>query len=175
MNNHIEISLRTWYPKDHPLHFDPIHPAMGLVGEVGEWINKHKKNRFKPDFNFVREDELDELGDIWYYLRILSYQFNVEKFITFYEPPLELTKNTLTHAMTSFSACSGKILSQAFSQYKSNTIIKYDIMNIYENLDLHLEFGLEVSLNELTALNWEKLKPGSTRGDEWTGSWDKMS
>ena len=86
----ISKALKTWYPRDNPLHLDPIHPSAGLAGEAGKLLNLWKKDKFKPGYSWFEckncfdteerqcEGEytllvIDELGDFWYYLRILYY------------------------------------------------------------------------------------------------------
>jgi len=172
MNKAIEAALKTWYPKNHALHLDPIHPAMGLAGEIGEWINLHKKSEFKSGYKFTRKDELDELGDIWYYLRILAYQFEVESYMTMYKPP-ELPDTTfapLAWTTATSAESSGNILEQVLTT-QNEVVVRYNITKILEDLDMYVQSELKLSLLKLTALNWEKLKPGSTRGEEWTSSW----
>ena len=104
MNNAIELALKTWYPKDHPLHNDLRHPLIKLAGECGELLDLYGKHEYKPNFDWMnckhcdygdashsRKNNycpipiansspakytpivLDELGDIWYYIRITSY------------------------------------------------------------------------------------------------------
>ena len=67
-NDQVQISLRTWYPVDHELHFNPHHPLGKLLGEWGELLDDYMKSLYKPGYVF---EPVDELGDIWYYLRIL--------------------------------------------------------------------------------------------------------
>lgn len=110
MDKTIQQALETWYPEDHPLHLDPLHPAIGLAGEAGKLLNLYKKERFKDGFswwdcvhcgtqhkdrslistnvglfsasnfhivcNGYTPKVLDELGNFWYYLRILAWQCN---------------------------------------------------------------------------------------------------
>jgi hypothetical protein len=93
--NDIEKALLTWYAKDHPLHSDPLHPAIKLAGEAGELLDLYGKERFKPQFSwwqckncgeasqwdcrcdnetlFYTPLVLDETGDYTYYLRIICY------------------------------------------------------------------------------------------------------
>ncbi len=73
-DKHQTKALETWYPIDHSLHFQYRHPLLKLVGEIGEFIDDWAKADYKPSFEWSREIALDELGDIWYYCRILSYQ-----------------------------------------------------------------------------------------------------
>ena len=102
MQKWIAKALETWCPKDHPLHLDPLHPAMGLAGEAGKLIDLYKKELYKKGYSWwdckncgKGQSEhypsgrcktffecnrlytplvLDELGDLTYYLRILMYQ-----------------------------------------------------------------------------------------------------
>ena len=46
---------------------------MKLVGEVGEYIDLEAKGLYKPGRTITDEMRIDELGDIWYYLRIIAY------------------------------------------------------------------------------------------------------
>jgi len=163
MNNAIELALKTWYPKNHPLHLDPIHPAMGLAGEAGEILNKRKKDLFKANYEWSDLDELDELGDIWYYIRILTYQYNMEMTsYPFLQKDLDIIRSGM--ALNATQICINAQKKKPF---------KKELRRCQMWLISYLE-QLEVTLAELTALNWEKLKPGSERGDEWTKSWDEL-
>ncbi len=160
MNNHIEIALKTWYPKNHTLHLDPIHPAMGLAGEVGEILNKRKKDLFKENYEWSDLDELDELGDIWYYIRILSYQLEIG--IT--DHTFKVSDLDVIRASLLCNAAKVCLQSQKEKPFKSVLQKCQMWLNTYLKV-------LEITLDELTTLNWEKLKPGSERGEEWTSSW----
>ena len=70
-------ALKTWYPPEHDLHGDKLHPILALAGEAGELANLYKKDRFKPGFEASDDDYIDELGDCLYYLAILAYQFGL--------------------------------------------------------------------------------------------------
>jgi len=96
-------SLKTWYPKSHELHLDSRHPCIKLAGECGELLDLYAKDEYKPNFSwweckhcgygdashagvykecyefkgYYTPKVLDELGDISYYLRILTYQKGV--------------------------------------------------------------------------------------------------
>ena len=98
MMNSIEKALKTWYPKDHPLHLDLLHPAIGLAGEAGELLDLYKKEAYKDgvswwDCAYCNSSQpnhyenrclaifeptqytpktLDELGDLWFYFSILA-------------------------------------------------------------------------------------------------------
>jgi hypothetical protein len=92
----IDKALLTWYAKDHPLHLELEHPAIKLAGEAGEILDLYGKHKYKPGFDWMTCKRcngwgdckkecvpkiLDELGDLWYYLRILSYitEYNCEE------------------------------------------------------------------------------------------------
>ena len=159
-NQMIDFALSTWYPKNHPLHLDPIHPAMGLAGEAGEILNKRKKDLFKANYEWSDLDELDELGDIWYYIRILTYQQGIE--ITSY--PYKIADLDIVRSNLALNAAKICLNAQTSKPFKKS--LKKCQMWLITYLEV-----LEVTLDELTALNWEKLKPGSKRGDEWRSSW----
>jgi len=72
-----ERCLKTWYSPGHELHLDPFHPTLALCGEAGELANKLKKHVYKPDVDFTADEFIDELGDVFYYLAILAFQFGV--------------------------------------------------------------------------------------------------
>lgn len=74
MNRHIELALRTWYPKDHELHKAANPAVLGLIGEAGEIAELVKKAIYKYKKPIDRDLLLAECGDYWYYLRILVYQ-----------------------------------------------------------------------------------------------------
>lgn len=65
-------ALRTWHlTLWHQYQRD--HAVLGLVGEAGEVAELLKKDTFKPDHESTREQRLDELGDVFYYLCILAH------------------------------------------------------------------------------------------------------
>lgn len=70
-------ALKTWYPTDHELHGDATPSVLGIVGESGEIAEKLKKMLFKPGYQWPESDQLDELGDIFYYVVIRAYQLGV--------------------------------------------------------------------------------------------------
>jgi NTP pyrophosphatase (non-canonical NTP hydrolase) len=75
-----EIQLRAlnhWYEGHHRLHSDLMPSVLGLVGEVGELADLHKKHVFKPDYCAKPGDYLDELGDALFYLAIAAAQCGV--------------------------------------------------------------------------------------------------
>jgi NTP pyrophosphatase (non-canonical NTP hydrolase) len=56
----------------YPRQFAVLYPVLGLVGEIGEFANKYKKE-FRDDTPFELEDAKAELGDIlWYLSQIAS-------------------------------------------------------------------------------------------------------
>jgi hypothetical protein len=158
MDKAIEFTLKTWYPPDHPLHNNPHHPPGKLLGEWGELLDDYMKLLYKPNFkpNFT-----DELGDIWYYIRILSYQQDYEPKVFRMEreySPDMLIAMAISMVCQSFESLQPGSNEVRFAQYAINTS--------YTVLLLLLEsWGL--TLDELTERNWQKLQPGSMRGKEW--------
>jgi hypothetical protein len=157
-DNAIELALKTWYPSDHPLHLNPHHPLGKLLGEWGELLDDYMKLLYKPNY---KPHFADELGDIWYYIRILSYQQNYEpqafRMAKEYSPD-KLIAMAITMVCSSFESLqSGKI---EFPYRKHTLDTSYTVLLI-----LLERIGL--TLDELTQLNWQKLQPGSARGEEW--------
>ncbi len=188
MDRAIEFALRTWYEKDHPLHFDPLHPAIGLAGEAGELLDLYKKERFKSGVSWwdcvcghkkhnktlcyadnalckciiYTPKILDELGDLWYYLRILAYQL---------ELPIS------TSLLQSMPPAMDVILSQlniATAKFLEGTIIEIrreDKGAILNDVNYWFYMTLkevDCTLDQLTELNWQKLKYGDNHG--WKGT-----
>ncbi len=164
-NKSIELSLRTWYPKDHPLHYDLHHPLGKLVGEWGELLDDYMKHLYKPGYEW---QPLDELVDIWYYIRILAYQCN-----------MLLDDKTLSQIHSANSSEIDYLISRAifhtnaeFSNVSFNRSRYYDfnitnaILHSYSALSEICDLS-SLTINQLTEASWEKLKPGSERGKEW--------
>lgn len=158
MEKAIEIALRTWYPKDHPLHFRAHHPLGKLVGEWGELIDDYMKLLYKPNY---KPDFANELGDIWYYIRVLCYQRNYQPVqFDIYNSEYDLLPDELI-AMA-IQEVSAAFLSLARHGYYSLFALDVSYTILLELLDRQ-----HLTLDELTELNWQKLQPGSERGEQW--------
>jgi hypothetical protein len=160
-NEAVELSLRTWYPKDHPLHFNPHHPLGKLLGEWGELLDDYMKSLYKPGFKF---DPQDEMGDIWYYIRILAYQKEV---VPKYDKTL-------------YSWLDGDIIivlviqevAVAFQTFRqTGDYSNYCLDAAYSGL-IEIAKRYHLTIDDLTHSNWEKLKPGTERGEQWMKAHD---
>lgn len=164
----IEKSLRTWYPKSHNLHLNPHHPLGKLAGEWGELLDDYMKSIYKPGYEL---EPVIELGDIWYYLRILAYQgefeFRTIDSIVFPALDIEIV----------FSLADTEVIISAMAHYANELFLSllvrgYTNMTaafIYAQYSGIVEIGSRygLSIQEITGRNWEKLKPGSERGKQW--------
>ena len=65
--------LETWHTDRLPADLQRVHAVLGVVGESGEVAELLKKDKFKPGHESTREQRLDELGDVLYYLCVLAY------------------------------------------------------------------------------------------------------
>lgn len=145
-NKMVEMALETWQPGNNPM----LHALMGLAGEAGEMIDQYKKYLYKDGFRYSREEFLDELGDFWYYLRIVSHLKGI-RFLTsqsYILPYPEL--NILV-----------KILVVSSKMLEDYYIISTDITNdrlydLYSCLLTRLS-ELGCTIEELTQLNYDKL------------------
>lgn len=73
--------LKTWWGttteckerlSNSEVSLELIHAALGLVGEAGEFADLVKKLAFKEGKVYDRDKLIDELGDVWYYLVVLT-------------------------------------------------------------------------------------------------------
>lgn len=151
----IKLALRTWYPSNHKLHYDPHHPLMKLTGEWGELLDDYAKSIYKPDYKF---NSTDKLGDIWYYLRILCYQNKCDRHGFAYHPTIyHMRTDDIGFIIATAIFHSSEALCSYF-RGSSGSIFYLDIC--YSAICLILE-RRGITLEELTESNWEKLKPGS--------------
>lgn len=75
INDYQEAAIKTIVYK--PIGKVPLYPALGLAGEAGEVANKVKKyireDGIASEFTKkAREDVVKELGDVLWYLAVLS-------------------------------------------------------------------------------------------------------
>ena len=158
MKQAIEIALKTWYPKDDGLHFNPHHPLGKLLGEWGELLDDYMKSLYKPGYIFEPEDEL---GDIWYYLRILCYQIN-------YTPvnlEISIEKTEELIALTIWKTA--RTFHFFMGNYTFGGAMSKDTLDWSYSALVAIARRYNLTLDDLTHSNWEKLKPGSERGGEW--------
>jgi NTP pyrophosphatase (non-canonical NTP hydrolase) len=66
-------ALETWHSDSFSKGLQQLHATLGLVGESGELSELLKKDTFKPGHESTRDERLDELGDVLYYLLILAH------------------------------------------------------------------------------------------------------
>lgn len=176
-------SLETWYDQDHPLHLDPLHPAIGLAGEAGELLDLLKKERFKDGVSWwdcvhcngskeVHSSNLtiqtgfanceyapkilDKLGNLWYYLRILAYQYKVE----LESPELANIRYDFDIILTRLNLDAATFLNELIVNARYNPEL---LDRVYYSLHYCLE-KLDCTLDQLTELNYDKLKDGDHHG-----------
>jgi hypothetical protein len=171
MNKHIELARRTWYPVDHEHHFNLEPSLLGLAGEAGEMIDLLKKERFKNGYK-TNHKWLNELGDFWYYLRIVSYQVTALGYCEY--PLVEYKWNDhIISTSKPFHIHSNINWLCADMLAKFGLVPEWEIFqsseqlaSLYRFLLLRLQ-QLDCTIEQLTEINWQKLKPGSERGEEW--------
>jgi hypothetical protein len=148
----VQKALKTWYPKDHELHMNPHHPLGKLLGEWGELLDDYMKFLYKPGYVFEPEDEL---GDIWYYVRVLCYQkgYKPDGMVFFRSNDTDqLITGAMGHLVIAFRD----------SDNYSNVILNTSFTALFA-----IARHYNLTLDDLTASNWNKLKPGSERGEQW--------
>lgn len=190
MNDTIEKALLTWYPKDHKLHLDLLHPAMKLAGEAGEIVDLVAKHKFKPGFSMwsckycnksktLHDDNkchsisrivhnrfytpliADELGDWWYYCRILAYITDKELAIN----ELQANEHGLLIHINGLNVMSALI----FSEYLDCGSINTSKLQIAFSWFITLLQVLDLSLDQITESNYRKLNSDPTHHG-WKGA-----
>ncbi len=75
----IEYALRTWYQPEHDVpEIEQVNQAiLQLQSESGELAALWAKHLYKPNRTMTRENVMDELGDVWYYVRIIAYLYDI--------------------------------------------------------------------------------------------------
>ncbi len=153
MNKTTEQALKTWYPEYHPLHFLLHHPLGKLVGELGELLDDYMKHLYKPGYVFQPEDEL---GDAWYYLRILAHQSSHE------------LRDSVDYTCVAIDQIIAQCIFVSSKWFCGTSLepVSYKLNSIYSGI-VQVAERYSLTIDQLTASNWEKLKPGSERGEEW--------
>lgn len=147
-------ALKTWFPKGHKYHSDPLSALMGLAGEAGELVDLLKKDMYKPGFKATKEQWLDELGDTLYYLAIALYQCQVPVVSIETAPP-----ETILWTVSRMAAIATEMLEAYIIQTLSKPIKTRKLIEIMHLINtVAANFG--VSLETLSKMNREKLKDG---------------
>lgn len=76
-DNYQKLALETWHNKDVPINEQINHAMLQLAAESGEVVKHWAKHLYKPDHEIDRDIVLDELGDLWYYVRIIAYLYDI--------------------------------------------------------------------------------------------------
>lgn len=172
-----ELALLTWYKPDNPLYRNPEHPIIKLAGEIGELLDLYGKHKYKPGFDWIvckvckcsKEQHfeekspyacknytplvLDELGDIWYYLRILAWIYDLGLLPSSLNATTGYTIKMMYHH-------ADNILNGGYHENR-NFEVMYRIQSIYDCL-LELLEHLDTTIEELTLLNYYKLNSDET-------------
>jgi hypothetical protein len=188
-NDAISKALATWYDKDHPLHLDPLHPAIKLAGEAGELLDLYGKHKYKPGFDWWQckycgqgKDRhydsdyckseptkkynsfvLDELGDWWYYWRVLCYQDELSAWdtIAIHQPE----NQEILKVLREISRLSLYVL----DDYDEAGLINTDELSNAFTWFADLLNILDIDLDNLTELNYAKLNSDASNHG-WKGA-----
>ena len=79
MNSSQHDALKTWYPNDGsvPVEEQLNQAMLQLASEAGELVGLWAKSLYKPGRTLDRDMVIDELGDIWYYVRIIAWLYGI--------------------------------------------------------------------------------------------------
>jgi hypothetical protein len=174
MQKAIKKALETWHNPDNPLYHGFRHPTLKLAGEIGELLDLYAKHKFKPRFDWMQckycgnfglahqdpESDcweyvplvLDELGDIWYYLRILAWINDSD--ITYDYSHCDSTQSLIIDMYSQANA----VLQGIFGKDRFNV----DRLKIIYGHSIKLLALLDTDIDELTELNYQKLNSEPT-------------
>jgi len=158
-----EYALTTWYNPDNVLYRATEHPTIKLAGEVGEITDCWGKEMFKPGYNWrnLEKDGLpivvSELGDISYYLRILTWQHDMSFIDEFGKA--KLTDDGIIDCLKMMYAYAGNVL------YCDATSDLLMVIVGYKNLLRRLGYSLDYILQT----NYRKLNSDKTKHG-WAGA-----
>ncbi len=181
----IDKALKTWYEPDNPLYCDPEHPTLKLAGKIGELLDLYAKHKYKPNFDWTdckhckrpgiehnveaqcnpayspdtiyTEMVLDELGDIWYYLRILAWMNDV----SFSHNRIANSKHPSLYYIKAMYSYANNALQSGFGWEPILVGTHFHLTGILFNLDY--------TLDQLTELNYQKLNSEPTNHG-WEGA-----
>jgi hypothetical protein len=132
---------------------DILHALLGLAGEAGEIVDQYKKHLFKTGRRCSRAQFLDELGDLFYYIRIVAHlnglaiaDIGIDS-----DDPLSLTE---LETITGINATTATLLLKWVTDAKMDIHI---LLAVYLGLIVRLS-QLDCSLDVLTELNRIKLE-----------------
>lgn len=178
-----ELALLTWYKPDNSLYRNPEHPTIKLAGEIGELLDLYGKHKYKPGFDWMQckhwKDSLenhfeggecdfekcfimnshytplvlDELGDIYYYLRILAWIYDLGL--------LPSSLNATTGYSIKIMYHHADNILNGGNHENRNFEVMYRIQSIYDCL-LELLKHLDTTIEDLTLLNYYKLNSEET-------------
>lgn len=72
-----KLALATWHNQDVPIDEQRNHAMLQLAAEAGEVVKLWAKHLYKPSHEITREKVINEVGDLWYYVRIVCYLFDI--------------------------------------------------------------------------------------------------
>lgn len=174
------LALKTWYAPDNPLHLDPRHPLIKLAGEAGEILDLYGKHEYKPGFSWwnckycgygdashSRKNKecvnpvitsctplvLDELGDWWYYFRIVSY---------LYGKPFSKSENYYFWGTDKLLGTMAQNSAVMLNDYLDRNIIDGSRLAVLWGCFMALLDELDCTLDRLTELNYHKLNSEPT-------------
>lgn len=176
-----ELALKTWYKPDNPLYLDPRHPLIKLAGEAGELLDLYGKHEYKLGFDWWdckhckksksghigglicyhdRKQEytplvLDELGDWWYYLRIVCF---------IYGQPTEwmISENYHFWAIDKLLALMAQNSAVMLNDWLDKRQIDGSRLKVLWGCFEPLLAQLDCTLDHLTDLNYAKLNSEAT-------------
>lgn len=147
-------ALATW----HGSLTDPRNAALKLFGETGEVVDDFGKAMFKPGYTLPREQAIEELGDAWYYWRILAVINRLPLAFLAVEPAD--AKRPQGYVLSQMGQAAGNIFHRAEA---TGSLLPIDLLRwSYWFMVLLAQMGL--TLDEVHQFNVKKLAGGDNHG-----------
>lgn len=172
-----ELALKSWYHESNPLYLDPRHPLIKLAGEAGELLDLYGKHEYKPNFswwnckhcdgivdahlpnnnptcNNYTSLVLDELGDWWYYFRIITF---------IYDRPIDKRENYYFWDIDKLLGLMAQNSAVMLNDYLERKQIDGSRLGVLWGCFIPLLAKLDYTLDQLTDLNYRKLNSETTQ------------
>jgi hypothetical protein len=168
LESYIDDALKSW----HGSLEDPTNAAMKFFGENGELIDYIAKCMFKPNFNADAEHIISEIGDAWYYWRILSKIYSIDKeYILFNQEETDAMSSSHPNKLAIMAVASSAVYAGAtVAQHQDNLFPLEDDDNVKMFLSAWLGVFIpwleefKVDFDEMHQFNVNKLGGPTNHG-----------
>lgn len=164
----IDDAMETWRGDGNMLN-----PAMKFLGETGEMVDYLAKWMFKPNFQGDKETLTAEIGDGWYYWRVITYYNNIteEDFdnLTPFSSIIEndYSDRTLEESIVELTDSCAAVVGEVLSPYKKEqtpkTILVMGLIRWLESI-MFIMNKMGIEFDDMHNYNYNKLRKNNNHG-----------